>query len=311
MQRAFLGMSHTPLLGLNPLPVDVDVELHSAIGDAAKQIRAWAPELIVLLGPDHYNGFVNELMPTFCVGTEAVAVGDYESLAGALNVEAAAALGLLDHLMEDGFDPAVSRRMRVDHGFSQVLELLWGGLDTPPLVPVFMNAVAPPSIMRLKRCVPLGQSLGRFLDRLGRRTLVIGSGGLSHEPPVPGIDHPDPAIRERIIVRSVITPEQKAEKTKRVMAAGLAFAAGQAPIKPLNAAWDRRWMQCLREGNLEILSALDDAAIGTEAGLSAHESKAWLVARAAMPSVPLQCGLSYYRSIPELIAGFGILFMHS
>ncbi len=309
MERAFLGMSHTPLFGLNPLEPAVDRELRSAIREAASWVSAWSPELVVLIGPDHYNGFVNELMPTFCVGTEATAVGDYASLAGPLNVDGPLALALTDHLMDDDFDPAVSRRMQVDHGFSQVLELLYGGLTTPSLIPVFLNAVAPPTIMRLTRCKRFGISLGKFLDEIGKRTLVIASGGLSHEPPVPSVEHPDPAIRERVITKTIMTPEQKTEKTRRVKAAGMAFAAGQLPLKPINPQWDRRWMEALQSGDIDAIAGLDDRAISAQAGQSAHESKAWLIARTAMLERSMTCQLSYYRAIPELIAGFGILAM--
>src|SRR5690606_7440944 len=131
------------------------------------------------------NGFFNQLMPPFCIGTQAWAIGDYLSPKGSLHVTEDVALGLANALMDVGFDIAVSRRMTVDHGFSQPLQLLWGGLDTPPVVPVFLNAVAPPGIPRLRRCLSLGTAIGHYLDELPQRTLIIGSGGLSHEPPVP------------------------------------------------------------------------------------------------------------------------------
>ena len=185
MERAFLGMSHSPLIGLNPVAADVERQLHGAIAAARQLAQDFRPELVVLVGPDHYNGFFNELMPPFCVGTQASAVGDYQSPAGALNVDADLAVRLAEHLMDADFDVAVSRRMRVDHGFAQALQMLWGGLDTPPVVPIFMNAVAQPGIPRVRRCRALGEALGKFLDGLPRRTLLIGSGGLSHEPPVP------------------------------------------------------------------------------------------------------------------------------
>ena len=54
--RAALGLSHTPLLGLNPLPPEVDADLRGAIAEASRLARAFAPELIVLFAPDHFNG---------------------------------------------------------------------------------------------------------------------------------------------------------------------------------------------------------------------------------------------------------------
>ena len=185
-------------------------------------------------------------MPPFCIGTQARSVGDYLTPPGALNVDADAALALATQLMDEDFDIAVSRRMQVDHGFAQALQLLWGGLDTPPVVPIFLNAVAQPGIPRLRRCRQLGQAIGRFLDAQPRRTLLIGSGGLSHEPPVPTLAHPDAAVRERITVQTA-SPRRPSAKRRpqRVMAAGRALAAGDSSMKPLNPEWDRRWMDAL------------------------------------------------------------------
>lgn len=312
MERAFLGMSHSPLIGLNPIAADVERRLQDAIAAARQLARDFQPELVVLVGPDHYNGFFNELMPPFCIGTQASAVGDYQSPAGALNVDADLAVRLAEHLMDADFDIAVSRRMRVDHGFAQALQMLWGGLNTPPVVPIFMNAVAQPGIPRVRRCRALGEALGQFLDGVPRRTLLIGSGGLSHEPPVPTLSHPDAAVRERITVRSEPTAAEREAKTQRVMAAGVALASGTSGMKPLNAAWDARWMDAMVQGGpaLDALNAMAESDIEREAGLSAHESKTWLVARAALgTSGPLQCRLRHYQAIPEYIAGYGALWL--
>lgn len=311
-ERAFLGISHSPLMGLNPIGPAVERELQGAIAAAREQVLAFAPELVVLVAPDHYNGFFNELMPPFCIGTQASAVGDYLTPAGSINVDADAALSLATRLMDDDFDLAVSRRMQVDHGFAQPLQLLWGGLDTPPVVPIFLNAVAQPGIPRLRRCRALGQAIGRWLEGEPRRTLLIGSGGLSHEPPVPTLAHPDPAVRERITVKNEPTQAEREAKTQRVMAAGRALAEGNSTMKPLNPRWDRQWMEALAQGGaaLDALVAMSEDSIERDAGLSGHESKSWLVARSALPTDrALPCTLDHYQAIPEYIAGFGVMML--
>lgn len=311
-RRAFLGMSHSPLLGLNPVQQQDQQAIDSAIAAVRSAVHAFAPELIVLLGPDHYNGFFNELMPPFCIGSQATAVGDYLSPAGPLNVAQEQAIALAEFLMDRHFDIAVSRRMLVDHGFSQALQFLWNDqLDTPPVIPIFMNAVAQPVVARMARCKSLGEAIGDFLDQLPQRTLVIGSGGLSHEPPVPTMEHPDAKVRERITVKALPTAQERDAKTERVKAAGMALANGDHWMKPLNPTWDTAWMDALASGELDTLCAMSEASISADAGNSAHESKTWLVARAALPTHrPLACPVRAYRAIPALIAGYGVMFMH-
>ncbi len=310
--RAFLGMSHSPLMGLNEIDAEVEQDLQAAVAKARELVRAFDPQRVVLVGPDHYNGFFNELMPPFCIGTQATSVGDYLTPAGPLNVDEAAAVGLATALMDDGFDAAVSRRMQVDHGFTQSLQMLWGDDlgATPPVVPIFMNAVAQPGIPRLRRCRQLGEAIGRFVDTLPGRTLLLGSGGLSHEPPVPTLQHPDATVRERITVKREPTAAERERKTQVVMAAGKALAARDGSIKALNPQWDERWIDLLQRGELSSFDAISEDSIEHEAGLSAHESKTWLIARAALPAGrALPCPLRYYRAIPEYIAGYGLLYL--
>lgn len=307
--RAFLGMSHTPLIGLATIDHAIEAQLLGAIDTARSQVLRWSPDRIVLIAPDHYNGFFNELMPTFCIGSSATSVGDYLTPTGQLNVDTDAALACAEFLMTAGFDPTVSRRMRVDHGFSQPLQLLWGSFDTPPLLPIFVNAVAPPSIPRVARCIELGEALGRFLDKLEGRTLLLGSGGLSHEPPVPLMEDCDPAVRERITVRTEITDEIRRRKIEGALAAGRALAAGSPVMKPLNAEWDMRWMDAIERADLSYFAKLTEDAITREAGRSGHESKTWLIGRAALPADVSGCAFRHYQAIDELIAGFGLMFV--
>lgn len=297
-------------MGLNPVSSSVERALGEAIRAASDCVRQFDPQLVVLIAPDHYNGFFNQLMPTFCLGTEAQSLGDYGTPSGKINVDSECALGLAQHLVSNAFDIAVSRRMTVDHGFAQPLELLWGGLDTPPVIPIFLNAVAPPSIPSTRRCVELGRRIGEFLSTTGLRTLTIGSGGLSHEPPIPTMTHADPAIRERTIVPRTQTAAEHEERVRRVMAAGVALAQGTSPLKPLNPIWDRAWMSALEtEDGLERIAAMSDSSISADAGLAAHESKTWVVARATLNAeASRRASFTYYQDIPEYIAGFGIMF---
>ena len=78
----------------------------------------------------------------------------------------------------------------------QPLEILFGGLTAVPMVPFFINSVAPP-FTPVHRVRALGEALGRYLSGLDKRVLLIGSGGLSHEPPVPTLETAPRACRRR------------------------------------------------------------------------------------------------------------------
>ncbi len=99
-------------------------------------------------------------------------------------------------VMKDRIDLAVSYCMQVDHGFAQPLEFLLGGLDTLPVLPVFINGVAAPAA-GFQRTRMLGEAIGRFLTTLNKRVLIFGSGGLSHQPPVPELAKADAHMRDQ------------------------------------------------------------------------------------------------------------------
>lgn len=191
-------LSHTPLHGyFDPRP-DV-VEEVERVGRAARaRVDAFNPDLIVVFAPDHFNGFFYDVMPPFCIGAKAQAIGDFKSLAGDLPVPSVLAHELTEHVLAADIDVALSYRMQVDHGCAQALEVLTGGLDRYPVIPVFINSVAPP-MATLRRARLLGDAIGRALSRTNRRVLVVGSGGISHEPPVPELIGATPEVAERLI----------------------------------------------------------------------------------------------------------------
>ncbi len=79
-------LSHTPLHGyFDPAP-EIVAEVERAQAQARARVEAFDPELVILFAPDHYNGFFYDLMPPYCIGVEASAVGDFNSLAGPLSV---------------------------------------------------------------------------------------------------------------------------------------------------------------------------------------------------------------------------------
>lgn len=300
-------LSHTPLDGYVDPAADVVEEVACVKAAARARVKAFDPELIVVFAPDHYNGFFYDLMPPFCIGAAASAIGDFNSLAGPLNVPGEIALPLAEAVLASEIDVAVSYRMQVDHGCAQALEILTGGLDRYPVIPVFINSVAAP-MASLRRSRLLGDAIGRFLSRTNRRVLVIGSGGISHEPPVPELDGADAVVAERLIAGRNPSAEARAARQARTIAAAQAFAAGDSRLHPLNPQWDRAFLALLARGELTALDGMTNDAITRDGGKSAHEIRTWVAAFGALAAYGrYTASLDYYRAIPEWIAGFATM----
>ncbi|EMM6761293.1 MAG: 2,3-dihydroxyphenylpropionate/2,3-dihydroxicinnamic acid 1,2-dioxygenase [Klebsiella michiganensis] len=301
-------LSHTPLVGyVDPEQTVLD-EVNGVIADARARIAAFDPELVVLYAPDHYNGFFYDVMPPFCLGAGATSIGDFTSAAGELPVPKALAEACAHAVIDDGIDLALSYCMQVDHGFAQPLEFLLGGLDTLPVLPVFINGVAAP-LPGFRRTRMLGEAVGRFLTTLDKRVLILASGGLSHQPPVPELAKADAHMRDRLLGSGKhLPPDERELRQQRVIGAAKQFVHDQNSLHPLNPIWDTRFMSLLEQGRLDELDAVSNEALSAMAGKSAHEIKTWMAAFATLSAFgSWRCEGRYYRPIPEWIAGFGSL----
>ncbi|KPM50917.1 3-(2,3-dihydroxyphenyl)propionate dioxygenase [Frankia sp. CcI49] len=306
MPAALVGISHSPLIGKNDPAPDVLAAVDEAVTGARAFIGAFAPDLVVLYAPDHYNGFFYREMPPFCLATEAGAVGDFGSAAGPLSVDGEAARALADGALARGVDLTVSARMTVDHGFVQPLQVLFGGIDQVPVVPIFVNGVAAP-FGPVSRIRALGTAIGLAAADLDRRVLFIGSGGLSHDPPVPILAGAPPRVADALIEGHPPTPEQRARGEERVVQAGRAYAGGSTSMIAINPAWDELVLDTFAGGRLEDVDAWTVEWMGAEGGGSGHETRAWIAAFASLAATGAYSMTSrFYRPIPEWIAGFAV-----
>lgn len=305
-------LSHTPLVGLVDPSPQVLAEIDASIASARERIAEFDPELVILFAPDHYNGFFYDVMPSFCIGVAAEAVGDFGSAAGVISVPQDLAEQCADRVLEEGVDAAVSYRMQVDHGFAQPLELLLGGLDRYPTIPIFINCVAKP-LPTFKRVRALGEAIGEFARASNKRVLLLGSGGLSHQPPVPELATANPLLKDRLLGSGRNLPaDERDARTQRVISAAHRFVEDQESLHPLNPEWDSYFLDVLESGQVCELDAQGNDELSALAGKSTHEVKAWVAAFAALSVFgPYQTSDRYYRPIPEWIAGFGMLSAQS
>lgn len=301
--------SHSPLMDDGPcLPAERDV-VEAGFQALARVIRSFEPDLIIQFSPDHFNGFGYATMPMFCVGAAATSVGDFDTLPGELEVPGQAALALTEWLIDQGFDPAISHQMRVDHGFVQVWEKLFGSTAGLPILPVFVNCAAPP-LPTAKRARQLGDAVGRFALASGRKVLIVASGGLSHDPPIPRIA--DPALpdraRQRLLWGHEDSDAARATHRDRIHALGARAFAGDADILPVSQTWDRAFLDSLRNGLPDALDGLKMSDVVRDAGRGGPEVLCWIAAVAALrQGGPIETKLHAYEALQGWIAGMAIL----
>ncbi|MBM9458645.1 3-carboxyethylcatechol 2,3-dioxygenase [Nocardioides sp. zg-536] len=310
MSIALVTMSHSPLLDYNDPAPEVKAEVDAAFATACDFVADFDPTLVVSFAPDHYNGFFYDLMPPFCIGYEALGVGDYGTAEGPLDVPTELAERMAEWVAERDLDVAISRRMEIDHGAVQPLEILFGGIDAVPTIPVFVNGVAKPFV-KMARVRRLGEVIGSFLATLDdERVLVVGSGGLSHDPPVPQWATATEPQRALLLNGRHPTAAARDARQQRVIDAGRAFAADSTAtsMRDLNPEWDTALMDVLASGDLSPIDAMDPAQMAVDAGNSAHEVRTWVAAFAALGAAgPYTVRSRYYRPIREYIAGFGVM----
>ncbi|MFU0734118.1 2,3-dihydroxyphenylpropionate/2,3-dihydroxicinnamic acid 1,2-dioxygenase, partial [Klebsiella quasipneumoniae] len=149
----------------------------------------------------------------------------------------------------------------------------------------------------------------RFLNTLNKRVLILGSGGLSHQPPVPELAKADAHLRDRLLGSGKqLPPDERELRQQRVISAARRFTEDQRSLHPLNPVWDNRFMSLLEQGRLSELDAIGNDELSAMAGKSTHEIKTWVAAFAALSAFGRwRSEGRYYRPIPEWIAGFGSL----
>jgi 2,3-dihydroxyphenylpropionate 1,2-dioxygenase len=308
MSLVALGISHSPLKGiLRPENEFAEPAHDAALRRTAEWIKHFDPELLVLFGPDHYRGFFNDLMPCFCIGIRAQGLGDWETSTGPIIVPEDIALNCARYLHQRDVDVAFSYDMHVDHGFVQPLDWLGLGLRTYPLLPVFVNCWAEP-LPSFNRVRKLGSEMGAFLASLDRRVLVMASGGLSHDPPVPKMRGASPELQRRLTVRQRFTHEDLKEMSSNVTAAARDLVSGRSKHLRPDEEWDRKFLSILARQELDTLDSLE-SGIEAVAGAGANEVRTWIAAFSALQTAagPYESEILYQRSVPEWLTGMGIM----
>ena len=301
--------SHSPLMttDVEESQPNVHAEFFRELGTAATALHAFNPDLVVVFYPDHFNGFFYELMPSFCIGLAAVGTKDWHLESGPLRVPKDLALACARHLLSKDIDVAISHDMKVDHGITIPLYKLTGALARYNVLPVFVNCAADPR-PSFRRVRTFGAAIGEFLAEKNMRITIIGSGGLSHDPPTPRLDMSPPEVARRLIKSHVPTEDELDARQRRVIRAARDLVVGKGPCLPPSEQWDHDFLNTYLSETLEHFDATNDAEIDRLAGFGCHEARSWVAASAAARKIgQLQTELRYYHLVPEWITGMGIV----
>ncbi len=305
---------HAPMLKLQARRYNED--FWSEYDRLVDEFEKFDPELVIVFGGDHVNTMHLSLMPSFVIGQSAGAIEDWGGAAGALDVPADLAIDLADSLVEADFDIATSYAMKLDHGFSAVLDsFLRGRLASKPVIPVFINSHYRPR-PSLKRCREIGETIGHWAAALDKRVAFLGSGGLSHDVSMifPQYeDAPNEETREIMVhghEKLGLNLQESLETVRQIMTghAEDLLKGGGSPVAA-NPDWDKKFLDVFG-GDLRAFDSWTDEDILSGGGSGGGEVRMWVAAGAASlaaGSDPIE--IDFFT--PQSTLGFGLGLAHA
>lgn len=189
---AGVAMSHVPAIG-----VAVDLgkteepywkTLFAGFEFSKKWIAAEKPDVIFLVYNDHASAFGLENIPTFAIGCgekfEIADEGWGPRPVPIVNGAPDLAWHVRQSVIQDDFDLTTVNEMKVDHGLTVPLSLMYGQPEEWPclVIPFAVNVIVypPPSG---RRCFELGKAIRKAVDSFDQdlNVQIWGTGGMSHQ----------------------------------------------------------------------------------------------------------------------------------
>lgn len=194
MARITAGVttSHVPAIGaaidLGKTQDDYWKPVFAGYEFSKKWIREQKPDVIFLVYNDHATALDLRLVPTFAIGCAAEFPPADEGWGPRPVPVVKGCPDLAWHVaqsaIQDDFDLTIVNDMRVDHGLTVPLSLLFGQPKEWPclVIPFAVNVVVypPPSG---QRCYNLGKAIRRAVDSFDEdlNVQIWGTGGMSHQ----------------------------------------------------------------------------------------------------------------------------------
>lgn len=183
----------------------------AAIDELGRFLRAAEVDVMVIVSSDHKETYNDELLAPFVVywgdevqhepytqehldamapGLAVAEVANVPEVSTTRRTHSELAVHLITEVQAAGFDPGASRQLPagkygdhgIPHGWGYVIQQVLGGVDIPPIVPVFVNTFWHPNPPSASRCYEFGRALGAAIETFPAdlRVAVVASGGLSH-----------------------------------------------------------------------------------------------------------------------------------
>ncbi|MGB2492841.1 MAG: class III extradiol dioxygenase subunit beta, partial [Candidatus Puniceispirillum sp.] len=194
MANVFSGMgtSHIPAVGAAIDHGKQGEEYWQDYFKGLEPARAWhaqnKPDVAIIVYNDHASAFSLEQISTFTIGVSDQFLPADEGY-GPRNVPAvqghpALAWHLVESLVLDEFDMAISNNMPVDHGLTVPLSVAYDEPTEWPVkvIPLCVNVIQYPQ-PTAKRCFDLGVAIRKAVHsyREDINVSIWGTGGLSHQ----------------------------------------------------------------------------------------------------------------------------------
>jgi protocatechuate 4,5-dioxygenase, beta chain len=172
-------------------------------------LTAAKPDILVMVGADHFHQFFHDNYPTFLIGKQPRYDATYYNEEREFSIPRYVLDGheelsgfLLQGLLDRGFDFSVSHELKLDHSIICPIITTRPGADLP-VVPIYTNIFAPP-LPSPRRFWDLGRAIREIIDEYpsDKRIAAVGSGHLSLELGGPrqfGETGPDPVFDRQAI----------------------------------------------------------------------------------------------------------------
>jgi protocatechuate 4,5-dioxygenase beta chain len=167
------------------------------------------PDLLVMVGSDHFHQLWLDNMPQFLVGKAPFYDANWYNEQREFGLPRFRLQGneeLSEHVLrnglDSGFDLAFSNELRIDHSITCPIITLRPDADLP-IVPIYTNIFAPP-LPQPSRFVELGRTIRRLVEEWpsALRVAIVGTGHLSLELGGPrqfGPHGPDPEFDRKAV----------------------------------------------------------------------------------------------------------------